>query len=86
MNDDVLEARFVAGGYWLGDTGLFRSSETGGANEPWNSSSFGGFRVASIPEPSTLILTAFVIAGMAARRRTSRSDDESATCAAIVTG
>jgi formylglycine-generating enzyme required for sulfatase activity len=34
-----------------------------------------GFRVAT-PEPSTLLLTAFVIAGVAARRRTSRQDDE----------
>ena len=42
-----------------------------------------GFRVASIPEPSPLLLAALAVAGLASRRRTSRHDDELAKVAKL---
>jgi formylglycine-generating enzyme required for sulfatase activity len=56
--------RGIRGGGWLDESGTLLASERRGSevNGPASHRSYGGFRVATIPEPSTLLLGA--IAGM----------------------
>ncbi len=65
--------RGIRGGSWH-DTQAYLSSSTNGYFGPTDDSSSVGFRIATIPEPSTLALSAASLAALAAcaRRRRSR--------------
>jgi len=58
----------VRGGLWFSDSGLLSSSSRVSFN-PSNELNFIGFRVASIPEPSTLLLAAMGSVGLLLRRK-----------------
>jgi formylglycine-generating enzyme required for sulfatase activity len=62
-----LSARGVRGGNWLFNSSILLSSSRGNTS-PTSASNFG-FRVASIPEPSTLLLGAMAGMGLLWRRR-----------------
>jgi sulfatase modifying factor 1 len=55
-NDDPNEGRAIRGGNWTQSEGLLRSSNRTNSFSPSGSSSGTGFRVASVPEPSTVML------------------------------
>lgn len=64
LNNSVDEDRIVRGGDWFGPGDLLASSARD-INAPLYESDFIGFRVASVPEPSTAAL--LLLAGVAAR-------------------
>lgn len=64
FNDAVGEDRTVRGGDWFGSLGQLASTSRD-INAPLYESDFIGFRVASIPEPSTVAL--LLLGGVAAR-------------------
>lgn len=64
VNNSVGEDRAVRGGDWFGPSSLLMSSSRD-INAPLYESDFVGFRVASVPEPSTVAL--LLLAGLAAR-------------------
>jgi formylglycine-generating enzyme required for sulfatase activity len=72
-NSSSSEGRAIRGGYWLDPEGSLRSSGRGyGDGDPTIELDVIGFRVASVPEPSTYALLAMTAAGalwMARRRR-----------------
>ena len=61
-------ARGIRGGFWSNISGDLSSSVRGDFNPSFGFDSFG-FRVASIPEPSTLLLGALAGIGLMLRRR-----------------
>ncbi len=66
--------RGLRGGSFLYDSGSLRSADRNGDDVPSVEYNFVGFRVASVPEPSTAVLAAFGLAGLIAwgwRRRRS---------------
>lgn len=64
VNNSVGEDRAARGGDWFGPSSLLMSSSRD-INAPLYESDFIGFRVASVPEPSTVAL--LLLAGLAAR-------------------
>ena len=70
-NSSSSEGRAIRGGYWFGSEGGLRSSYRN-FNDPSIENGNIGFRVASVPEPSTYALLAMTAAGalwMTRRRR-----------------
>jgi formylglycine-generating enzyme required for sulfatase activity len=68
-NDSPDSARWLRGGAWDGGDGGLLSSNRGFDNRPANSESSVGFRVASVPEPSGLVLTILAGSVMLGRRK-----------------
>ena len=60
--------RGLRGGAWSNTETSLRSS-TRNLNGPAGEGNFVGFRVATVPEPSTMVLTVLFSAGMLARRK-----------------
>ena len=71
-NDDPLGARAFRGGYW-NDPEVFLRSSFRFEDGPSFPDALGGFRVASVPEPSTAILMLMAGGAWLLRRRASRS-------------
>jgi len=69
VNDSSSSARGVRGGGWNGVSDNLSSSNRNIDLNPTDESSLIGFRVASIPEPSTLLLGALASVGLLMRRR-----------------
>jgi hypothetical protein len=64
LNSSSSEGRAIRGGYWLDPEGSLRSSGRGyGDGDPTIELDVIGFRVASVPEPSTYALLAMTAAG-----------------------
>jgi formylglycine-generating enzyme required for sulfatase activity len=61
-------ARGIRGGYWNDNSSVLSSPVRVNVNPTLEGSAFG-FRVASIPEPSTLLLGALASVGLLMRRR-----------------
>jgi sulfatase modifying factor 1 len=68
VNDSSSSARGVRGGYWNNHSSILLSSNRLDSN-PSNEDLNVGFRVASIPEPSSLLLGAMATVGLLMRRR-----------------
>jgi sulfatase modifying factor 1 len=68
VNDSSSSARGVRGGDWGLNSNILLSSDRFNVNPPFESS-FVGFRVASIPEPSTLLLSLLGLSAVCMRRR-----------------
>jgi len=68
VNDSSSSARDVRGGEWLSSSGVL-SSSVRISGVPAIESFRIGFRVASIPEPSSLLLGALATVGLSMRRR-----------------
>ena len=70
-NDAVISGSYrgLRGASWSDNANIlassYRYSNFGPSNENWNV----GFRVASVPEPSALVLTMLFSAGLVCRRR-----------------
>ena len=60
-------SRVLRGGAWGGFVAL--ASSDGGANVPNSSDAYTGFRVASVPEPSCVVLTLLASGALVTRRR-----------------
>jgi formylglycine-generating enzyme required for sulfatase activity len=71
LNDSPSNGRIYRGGYWNEAYSSNLSSSIHFNNHPSNQDSELGFRVASIPEPSTLLLGAMASIGLMLRRRRS---------------
>jgi formylglycine-generating enzyme required for sulfatase activity len=67
MNDSSSSARGVRGGFWNLDSDLLVSTFRNDV-DPASENSFIGFRVASIPEPSTILLGGLAAGGLLVRR------------------
>jgi formylglycine-generating enzyme required for sulfatase activity len=68
VNDSSSSARGFRGGVWnSGSDGMFSSTRSNGV--PTGESHFIGFRVASIPEPGTMLMGALASVGVLLRRR-----------------
>ena len=70
-NDDPSENRAIRGGLW-GSTEINLRASIRISNSPTNSSNTVGFRVASVPEPTSWAMLAAGAASLLARRRRSR--------------
>jgi len=68
VNDSSSSARSIRGSFWANEFGL-SSSVRSSVNHPSVEVVSVGFRVASIPEPSTLLLGAMATVGLLMRRR-----------------
>lgn len=73
INNSSSEDRVARGGFWIGPESFLRSS-TRIIGDPTDSVNFTGFRVASVPEPSStvLMLSAGLLALARRRRRAAR--------------
>jgi formylglycine-generating enzyme required for sulfatase activity len=73
-NEAVINSsnRGVRGGDWLDSFNLLSSSYRSSFVFPASENSFSGFRVASIPEPTSMFLGALTAFGLLLRRRRSR--------------
>jgi len=69
VNDSGSSARGIRGGSWFNFFSNVLSSSDRGFNSPAVEFVDIGFRVASIPEPSSLLLSVFTSAGLLMRRR-----------------
>jgi len=69
LNNSLTESRGIRGGRWLDNVNEL-SSLTRRQLDPDREEDKIGFRVASTPEPSTLVLGMFAAAGLLLRRRT----------------
>lgn len=69
LNNSSSSARGNRGGFWLNPAFSLSSSWRNGSNPALSESSFLGFRVASIPEPSTALLGILTTVGLLLRRR-----------------
>ena len=67
VNDSNIATRGLRGGGWPDGIGNMRSSTRFGSG-PGNDEAYG-FRVASVPEPTTWLLAALSIAGLSVRKR-----------------
>jgi formylglycine-generating enzyme required for sulfatase activity len=68
-NDAVIgSSRGLRGGSWGSFEGILRSSARGNFGPMFDYNSVG-FRVASVPEPSALVLTIFFSAALCTRRK-----------------
>lgn len=68
-NDVNNESRVIRGGAFVSFSELSLRSSTRGSNVPAGGSSNVGFRVASVPEPSTALLLLMAIGAFALKRR-----------------
>lgn len=68
LNDSSSSSRGVRGGFWVLNSNFFLSSNRGSSN-PTSRGIIVGFRVASIPEPSTMLLGALATGGLLVWRR-----------------
>ncbi|MCH8839194.1 MAG: SUMF1/EgtB/PvdO family nonheme iron enzyme [Planctomycetes bacterium] len=69
VNDSTSSARGVRGGSWFNGSNLLLSSVRNNFLNPSNGGSFVGFRVASIPEPTTSALALAALCLAMSRRR-----------------
>ena len=67
-NDSAGESRVIRGGGW-GNSSDFLSSSFRNFGSPTNENSFIGFRVAAVPEPSSLLLSALGLMAFVMRRK-----------------
>jgi len=72
INDSNAEDRGIRGGYWFNSEFNLRSSLRG-SDTPSSENSNVGFRVASVPEPSSFLMMMMGLSVLLLRRRSSRS-------------
>jgi formylglycine-generating enzyme len=69
VNGPASISHFVRAGWWLSPSANLRATFRNGGGQPWFESADIGFRVSSIPEPSSLFLGAMSSAGFLLRWR-----------------